>query len=99
HPSQVQHDVVVALADQVAQVLPELTGGLGIDVAAHGDNSVAVGGGDGGLQQWGHPVLLPDSSRPDPRSQPLLRTDRYLEALGAAATGWRWVARWWPGGL
>src|SRR4029453_4783327 len=59
HAPQVEHDVVVALTDQVAQVLPELTGGLGVDVAAHSDNGIARRGSGGGLQQWAHDGLLP----------------------------------------
>jgi hypothetical protein len=41
---------MVALADQVAQVLPQLASSLSVDVAAHGDNGVALRRGGGGLQ-------------------------------------------------
>src|SRR4029453_2361730 len=37
HAAQVQHDVMVALADQVAQVLPQLGGRIRVDVTARGD--------------------------------------------------------------
>jgi hypothetical protein len=41
--------VMVALADQVPEVLPQLGGGIGVDVTAHGHDGRAVGGGGGGL--------------------------------------------------
>jgi hypothetical protein len=59
HAAQVQHDVMVALADSGSQVLPQLGSGVGVEITAHGHDGRAVGGGgDGGLQQWGYGGLL-----------------------------------------
>src|SRR5919199_1729828 len=55
---QVEHDMLVALADQVAEVLPELRRGVRVEIAAHGDDGGAIRGCGGGLQQWGHDGLL-----------------------------------------
>src|SRR4029453_46019 len=48
----------------ITQVLPQLASSLAVDVAAHGDDRVAVGGSGGGLQQRGHGGLLTWSGEP-----------------------------------
>src|SRR4029450_775489 len=58
HAAQVQHDVMVALADQVTQVLPQWGGRIRVDVPAHGADRWAVRWCGRGLQQWGHGGLL-----------------------------------------
>jgi len=74
HAPQVEHDVVVALADQVVQVLPQLEGRVRVDVAAHGDDGLAVGGVAADCNSGAVAASLLGSGWPATTGLPLLRT-------------------------
>src|SRR5919197_2192217 len=91
HAAQVEHDVMVALQDQVAQVLPQLRGRVRIDITAHGDDGGAVRRCGCGLQQWGHGGLLSRGAVAGSKSMRSCQT-RYGVA-SIAMVAWSWLPR------
>jgi hypothetical protein len=98
HPAQVEHDVTVALADQLVQVLPQLGSGVGVSrsprtvTTAWPSEGVVVDCNSGAMAA----SLLWERHGRGPPRQPLLDPARHDPAM--LATWPRPVARWRPGG-
>jgi hypothetical protein len=101
HAAQVQHDVMVALADQVAEVLPQLGGGVGVDVTTHGHDGGAVGGVVADCNSGAMAASLPAERHSRPALRNALRVIcgrvvqrcRYGVASGRTLTAW---GPFWP---
>src|SRR6266487_6738684 len=98
--AQVQHDVMVALADQVAKALPQLRGGVRVEITAHGDDGRAVRGWWRTATEapWRPPCLVSDVASWDTTGRSARRTagESSVRQCGYRVAAGRTLAAWGP---